>query len=154
MEGILTMQLDERTNPAFDHVVRAPELQRGCAAPTKDELRMRETTNSQSNHKRSDRILHNSTGRELVRIVPDECTPLWRIEWPDQGLSDVVNLSRAKDAALAWAQWRAVREHRKNSGARSLKSLNKFSWSSSPMRQNNRGASSKGHPLNRMYGLA
>ncbi len=40
-------------------------------------------------------------GRVLVRIIPDP--PLYRIEWPDIGLSDRVNLTRAKQAALEWA---------------------------------------------------
>jgi hypothetical protein len=40
--------------------------------------------------------------RALVRIVPDGT--LYRIEWPDIGLSDLCNLSRAKAAAPEWAQ--------------------------------------------------
>jgi hypothetical protein len=40
--------------------------------------------------------------RALVRIVPNGV--LHRIEWPDIGPSDLCNLSRAKAAALEWAQ--------------------------------------------------
>ena len=31
-------------------------------------------------------------------------SPMWRIKWPDGHLSDMVNLSRAKDAAVAIAE--------------------------------------------------
>jgi DUF1009 family protein len=77
--------------------------------------------------------LHRGRSRKpLVRIITDG--QLYRIEWPDIGLSDVVNLTRAKAAALEWAQHKAMTEDRKKSGARRLKSLNNFSWLSSPMR--------------------
>ena len=37
----------------------------------------------------------------LVCIEPDRVYPdLWRIVWPDGQMSDIVNLARAKDAAL------------------------------------------------------
>ena len=46
--------------------------------------------------------LHYGTGRTpLVGIVPDNTYPsMWRVIWPG-GVSDIVNLARAKDAALA-----------------------------------------------------
>jgi hypothetical protein len=69
----------------------------------------------------------------LVRIIPDG--QLYRIEWPDIGLSDLVNLTRAKAAALEWAERRAM-EDRKLPVARRLKSLDNFWWSSSPIRSN------------------
>jgi len=71
----------------------------------------------------------------MVEIVPDG-SGLWRIAWPDNGLSAPVNLTRAKDAARAWAEHVIAIEDRKRSGARRLKSLSNFSWSSSPVRQN------------------
>jgi hypothetical protein len=40
--------------------------------------------------------------KPLLRLVPSG--PLYRIEWPDIGLSDLVNITRAKAAALEWAQ--------------------------------------------------
>lgn len=41
-----------------------------------------------------------STG---IVVRPDEKYPsMFRIHWPDQPLSDMVNLARAKDAALRW----------------------------------------------------
>jgi hypothetical protein len=76
--------------------------------------------------------LHRGRSRKpLVRIIPDG--QLNRIEWPDIGLSDLTKLSRAKAAALEWAE-RQVIEDRKLPVARRLKSLDNFSWSSSPMR--------------------
>jgi hypothetical protein len=40
--------------------------------------------------------------KPLLRLVPSG--PLYRIDWPDIGLSDLVNITRAKEAALEWAQ--------------------------------------------------
>ena len=71
----------------------------------------------------------------LVRVVPDNGTPLYRIDWPDIGLSAAANLTRCMDAAREWAEQSFVTEHRKQSGARRLKSLDNFSWSASPVRQ-------------------
>jgi len=77
--------------------------------------------------------LHRGQSQKpIVRIIPDG--QLYRIEWPDIGLSDLTNLTRAKAAALEWAERKAVTEDRKKSGARRLKLLNNFWWSSSPMR--------------------
>jgi hypothetical protein len=43
---------------------------------------------------------YGSAPRPLATIVPDAQWPgMWRIEWPDGSLSDMANLSRAKDAA-------------------------------------------------------
>ena len=40
--------------------------------------------------------------RKLMRIVRDQKYPnMWRIEFPDGKLSDMVNRTRAKDAAMA-----------------------------------------------------
>jgi len=62
-----------------------------------------------------------------------------RIEWPDIGLSDLANLTRCKDAALAWAEQQVAAEHRNLSVAQRLKSLKNFQWSSSLVRQINAG---------------
>ena len=40
--------------------------------------------------------------RKILRIVRDQKYPnMWRIEFPDGKLSDMVNRTRAKDAAMA-----------------------------------------------------
>ena len=68
--------------------------------------------------------------RELVRIVPDDAGPLYRIEWPDIGLSAPANLTRAREAARLWAEAEYLRKNRRQ---RALKSLQNFSWSPSPI---------------------
>jgi len=76
------------------------------------------------------------SAKSLVDVIPDSAgTGLYRILWPDIGLSDRANLSRCKQAALEWAQDQATRP-RKASVARYLKSLDNFSWSASPVREN------------------
>jgi len=72
--------------------------------------------------------------RALIRVIPDG--RLYRVEWPDVGISDLTNLTRAKDAAFQWAESKALVEDRKTNAARRLKSLNNFYWSSSPVAQN------------------
>jgi hypothetical protein len=81
---------------------------------------------------RADLILRHGH-RKVLRIVPDG--KLWRIEWPDIGPSPAVNLTRAKEAARLWAEAKMLRHLRKNGAARALKSLDNFSWSSSPVRK-------------------
>jgi hypothetical protein len=40
---------------------------------------------------------HGRSTRPVLRLVPDE-SGLYRIEWPDIGLSDLANLTRCKQA--------------------------------------------------------
>jgi len=44
--------------------------------------------------------------RKVIGIVPDEKYPgvMWRVRYPDGTLSDMVNRSRAKDAAVLAAR--------------------------------------------------
>jgi hypothetical protein len=55
---------------------------------------------------------------------------MWRVRWPDRGLSGLTNLTRAKAAALKWAECEALTEHRNLSVAQRLKLLGNFSWAS------------------------
>jgi hypothetical protein len=81
--------------------------------------------------------LRYCTTRVVLRVVPAENgSPLYRIEWPDIGLSDPANLSRCRQAAIEWAEQCWLTDHRNLSVAQRLKSLDNFSWSSSPVRQN------------------
>ena len=50
--------------------------------------------------------LHYGAARlPVLHVVPDATYPgMWRVRTPDGGLSDMVNLSRAKDAAVAIAE--------------------------------------------------
>jgi hypothetical protein len=83
--------------------------------------------------------LHRGRSRKpIVRIIPSGS--LYRIEWPDIGLSDLTNLTRAKAAALEWAQQKAMTGDRKLPVARRLKSLDNFWWSSSYVAANERAA--------------
>src|SRR5262245_8175324 len=72
----------------------------------------------------------------LLRVVPDDSLPLYRVGWPDTGTSPAANLTRCKAAALEWAERCVMTDDRKANAARRLKSLNNFSWSASPMRLN------------------
>jgi hypothetical protein len=53
-----------------------------------------------------------STG---IVVAPDSKYPaVYRIHWPDRPLSDMVNLTRAKDAAMRWAARQGSRGNRLN----------------------------------------
>ena len=48
--------------------------------------------------------LHSVRGRVLAAIEPDREWPgMWRVRMPDRHLTDMLNLSRAKDAAASIA---------------------------------------------------
>jgi hypothetical protein len=79
--------------------------------------------------------LHHG-GSTVVGVVPDADSLLYRIIWPDIGLSPPANLPRCMDAARQWAEQRVLTEHPKLAVAQRLKLLNNFSWSSSLVRQN------------------
>ena len=72
--------------------------------------------------------------KTIVKVVPDG-SGLYRIEWPDIGLSDIANLARCKQAALEWAEQYAMIAGRNLSVAQRLKSLDNFWWSASLVRQ-------------------
>ncbi len=51
------------------------------------------------------RLLYGRARCPLATVVPDTRWPdMWRIAWPDGQISDMVNLTRAKDAAVAIAE--------------------------------------------------
>jgi hypothetical protein len=46
-------------------------------------------------------LYYGKSAKVLAEVIPDnEYAGMWRIRWPDRQLSDMVNLSRAKDAAM------------------------------------------------------
>ena len=49
-------------------------------------------------------------------VVPDAKYPgvMWRVQSPDGSLSDMVNLTRAKDAAIAYARPRGLGGHERH----------------------------------------
>jgi hypothetical protein len=72
--------------------------------------------------------------RPVVRVEPDLVHPqMWRVRLPAGGLCGILNLARAKDAALDLAE--AI-EARKTPHKSPLKSLIDFEWSSSPIAPN------------------
>jgi hypothetical protein len=89
--------------------------------------------------------------RELLQIERDaEYPQMWRVRLPDGSLTGLVNLTRAKEAALDIAEGI---EDRKNPHKSPLKSLKIFSWSSPPVARNGRRATE--HPTppqNTLYG--
>jgi hypothetical protein len=98
------------------------------------------------------RLHHGRSKKPILEIVADSDAPgLWRIAWPDIGLSDRTNLTRAKAAALEWAETSVMTERRKMSGARRLKPLNNFSWSGSYIVPNWRGVTLTSRRMTRSY---
>jgi hypothetical protein len=50
------------------------------------------------------RLHYGKSRKALAEVIPDdEHAGMWRIRWPDDQLSDMVNLTRAKDAARVLA---------------------------------------------------
>lgn len=55
----------------------------------------------------SQSLHYGSSHAPLARVVPDDTWPsMWRIVWPDGERSDMVNLARAKHAAVVLAMRR------------------------------------------------
>jgi hypothetical protein len=79
-------------------------------------------------------------------VVPDDGSPLYRVDWPDIGLSEAANLTRCKQTALAWAESKVLTDLRKKYGVGALKMLDKFSWSAAPVRQKKIPGNSAPHP--------
>ena len=86
------------------------------------------------------RLHRGRSKKPILELVADSEQGLWRIAWPDIGLSDRTNLTRAKAAALEWAEQKVLTEGRNWSVARRLKSLNNFSWSASYIAPNSQAA--------------
>src|SRR6516164_6451733 len=86
------------------------------------------------------RLHRGRSKKPILELVVDSEQGLWRIAWPDIGLSDRTNLTRAKAAALEWAERKVLTEGRNWSVARRLKSLNNFSWSASYIAPNSQAA--------------
>src|SRR5262245_14663079 len=74
--------------------------------------------------------------RHVLQIERDgKHSHLWRVRWPDGTLSTAVNISRAKDAALDFAEGL---EARKTPHKSPLRSLGNFWWSRPPVAKNAR----------------
>jgi hypothetical protein len=50
------------------------------------------------------------------KVVPDEVHPgMWRVRWPDGRLSDITNLTRAKDAVACFMETEERRQRGRHS---------------------------------------
>jgi hypothetical protein len=59
----------------------------------------------------------NASGRVVAELKPDKHYPkLWRIHMPDGRVSDMVNRTRAREAAVIWAS-AVMREQEKADAA-------------------------------------
>src|SRR5262245_48919751 len=85
------------------------------------------------------RLHYGQSKTPVLEIIPDP-SGLYRIAWPDIGLSDLANLTRCKQAALEWAEHQRMAKGSNLSVAQRLKSLKNFSWSASYSDLNRSGA--------------
>ena len=123
----------QKTNGPFGFDFRSLYHHRpGHHSRGRERARTMQIHSRSSGRKRAYSLHHGRLRRPIVRILPDSAA-LYRIEWPDIGLSAPANLARCMEAALAWGEQRLLTEHRKMNGARRLKSLDNFSWSASPV---------------------
>ncbi len=59
-------------------------------------------------------LLHGR--RRMGRVVPDaKYLGMWRAQWPDGSLSDMANLSRAKDAVARFVETEERRQRARHS---------------------------------------
>jgi hypothetical protein len=85
-------------------------------------------------------LYYGNARKPLARIVPDGRWPgMWRISWSDGRLSDMVNLSRAKDAAIALCERGPPARNRRLFHWK--KEPSKTGPAASPIRQNGERAS-------------
>jgi hypothetical protein len=80
------------------------------------------------------KLFLNKRTAAAAAIVPDDRWPgQWRVVRPNGSVSDHVNLTRAKDAALDQAEGLEARKRPQKSP---LKILDNFRWSASPVHKN------------------
>jgi hypothetical protein len=73
----------------------------GCNRSTGQSFSNQRT--SMSDRRLAHRLHCGRSKKILVKIIPDS-SGLYRVVWPDIGLSDIANLTRCKQAALEWAE--------------------------------------------------
>src|SRR5262249_51928930 len=86
------------------------------------------------------RLHYGQSQTPVLEIIPDP-SGLYRIAWPDIGLSDLANLTRCKQATLEWAEHQRMAKGSNLSVAQRLKLLKNFSWSASYSDLNRSGVS-------------
>ena len=94
----------QKTNKPFGvQLSIAPPRNRAANRAATENVMQIHFQDSECKHRYS--LHYGNAQHPLARIVPDNCWPsMWRIVWPDGQMSDMLNLSRAKDAAAAIAE--------------------------------------------------
>jgi len=63
------------------------------------------------------------------KVVPDAAHPsMWRVRWPDGRLSDMTNLTRAKDAVACFVETEERRQRRRHSPSEGRLCVETDSW--------------------------
>jgi hypothetical protein len=67
------------------------------------------------------------------RVLPDAThTGMWRVQWPDGRLSDMTNLTRAKDAVACFIETEERRQRRRHSPLEGRLRVKSDSWGKGP----------------------
>ena len=67
------------------------------------------------------------------KVVPDAAhTGMWRVRWPDGRLSDMTNLTRAKDAVACFVETEERRQRGRHSPSESRLCVKTDSWGKGP----------------------
>jgi len=72
------------------------------------------------------------------KVVPDSAhRGMWRVRWPDGRLSDMTNLTRAKDAVACFVETEERRQRRRHSPSEGRLCVKTDSWGSGIARRSN-----------------
>jgi hypothetical protein len=67
------------------------------------------------------------------KVVPDSAhRGMWRVRWPDGRLSDMTNLTRAKDAVACFMETEERRQRRRHSPSGGCLCVKTDSWGKGP----------------------
>jgi hypothetical protein len=67
------------------------------------------------------------------KVVPDAARPgMWRVRWPDGRLSDMTNLTRAKDAVTCFMETEERRQRGRHSPSEGRLCVKTNSWGKGP----------------------
>jgi hypothetical protein len=73
------------------------------------------------------------------KVVPDVAHPgMWRVRWPDGRLSDITNLTRAKDAVACFMETEERRQRGRHSPSEGRLCVRTDSWGQGQQQQNER----------------
>ena len=67
------------------------------------------------------------------KVAPDPARPgMWRVRWPDGRLSDMTNLTRAKDAVACFVETEERRQRRRHRPSEGRLCVKTDSWGKGP----------------------